>query len=210
LDYSIAACSMLGALSFFGGRISNSIGSPTVSNTASANNRRDSDHRCLARDFAIQEPAPLSSCRKRPAPDRTERIGDIDLFGQRRVAICVLRTSSVCTSEMPMLLPMLRIRLYMAVPCARMCGASVAKVAVLSGTNTRPSPNLDHARPDDILLRNRQRIGGHLPQRKCGDRKTDGQQQPQVDLADQAPDHHHREHGSEAARAVTRPVVLAE
>ncbi len=52
----------------------------------------------------------------------------------------VLRTSMVCTSEMPMLLPMLRTRLKRAVPCARMAGLKVAKVAVLKGTNTSPMP----------------------------------------------------------------------
>ncbi len=39
-----------------------------------------------------------------------------------------------------MLLPRLRTRLKMAVPCARIAGASVANVAALKGTNTSPTP----------------------------------------------------------------------
>ena len=41
---------------------------------------------------------------------------------------------------MPILLPILRIRLYVAVPSARNAGVSVEKVSALSGTNTRPRP----------------------------------------------------------------------
>jgi len=52
----------------------------------------------------------------------------------------VLRTSMVCTSEMPMLLPMLRTKLKRAVPCARIAGLRVANVAALKGTNTSPMP----------------------------------------------------------------------
>ena len=47
--------------------------------------------------------------------------------------ICVLRVSSACTVEMPMLLPMFRSRLNMEVPPERNCGASVAKDTVVSG-----------------------------------------------------------------------------
>ena len=39
-----------------------------------------------------------------------------------------------------MLLPILRTRLYIAVPSARISGDSVANVAALRGTNTRPRP----------------------------------------------------------------------
>jgi hypothetical protein len=46
----------------------------------------------------------------------------------------VLRTNSACTVEMPMLLPMLRIRLNNAVPSLRMAGDSVAKVRAAMGT----------------------------------------------------------------------------
>ncbi len=52
----------------------------------------------------------------------------------------VFRTNRVCTSEMPMLLPILRTRLKRAVPCARMTGLKVANVAALRGTNTNPMP----------------------------------------------------------------------
>ncbi len=65
----------------------------------------------------------------------------------------VLRVSRVCTKEMPMLLPMLRIRLYNEVPCARISGLKVAKVAAASGTNTETgAKTLYHARPDDIAF----------------------------------------------------------
>ena len=48
--------------------------------------------------------------------------------------ICVLRVSRVFTTEMPMLLPRLRVRLKIAVPSLRSAGASVANVAAASGT----------------------------------------------------------------------------
>ena len=44
--------------------------------------------------------------------------------------ICVLRTSSVVTAEMPTLEPRLRIRLKNAVPSLRKCGCSVEKAIV--------------------------------------------------------------------------------
>ena len=47
---------------------------------------------------------------------------------------CELRTNSVVTTEMPTLLPMLRIRLNTAVPSLRSAGDSVAKVMAASGT----------------------------------------------------------------------------
>ena len=46
----------------------------------------------------------------------------------------VLRTNSPCTAEMPMLLPMLRIRLNSAVPSLRIAPGSVAKVSAAIGT----------------------------------------------------------------------------
>ncbi len=48
--------------------------------------------------------------------------------------VCVLRVNNVFTSEMPMLLPTLRVRLKIAVPSLRSAGVSVAKVAAASGT----------------------------------------------------------------------------
>ena len=52
----------------------------------------------------------------------------------------VFRDSTVCANEMPMLLPRLRNRLKMAVPCERIAGLRVANVAALSGTKTSPKP----------------------------------------------------------------------
>ena len=44
------------------------------------------------------------------------------------------------TTDTPMLMPMLRIRLYSEVPSLRSVGASVENVTVDSGTNRKPSP----------------------------------------------------------------------
>ena len=41
---------------------------------------------------------------------------------------------------MPTLLPILRIRLKIAVPCVRMCRGKVEKVTMLSGVKTKPRP----------------------------------------------------------------------
>jgi hypothetical protein len=114
-------------------------------------------------------------------------------------AMTVLRTSRVCTSEMPMLLPMLRTRLKRAVPCARISGLKVAKVAALNGTNTNPTP-IPWITPGHTMSLGRQlqRIMRHLPQSERGYREAQEQHQAQIDLADEAPHDEHREHGAEA------------
>ena len=52
----------------------------------------------------------------------------------------MLLESRLTTIEMPMLLPMLRIRLNRPVASVRHSGGRVAKVTVLSGTKIRPKP----------------------------------------------------------------------
>ena len=54
--------------------------------------------------------------------------------------IMLYRVRRRVVTEMPMLEPMLRIRLKKAVPCVRNRGARVEKVVVLSGTKTSPRP----------------------------------------------------------------------
>src|SRR5438270_113566 len=60
---------------------------------------------------------------------------------RREWTICVFSASSATTIEMPMLPPILRIRLKIAVPCVRICRGKVEKVTVLSGVKMKPRPN---------------------------------------------------------------------
>ena len=114
-------------------------------------------------------------------------------------AITVLRTNMVCTIEMPMLLPMLRTRLYSAVPWARMCGVQGREGGRAQGHEHQAHADaLDESRPDDVGLRQIERIVRHLPQRQRRDRKADEQHQAQIDLADQAPGDQHGDHGADA------------
>ena len=53
----------------------------------------------------------------------------------------VFSTSSASTIAIPTLLPMLRVRLKIAVPCVRICRGKVEKVTMLKGVKTRPRPN---------------------------------------------------------------------
>ena len=54
------------------------------------------------------------------------------------VDFCV---SSAITTEMPTELPMLRTSVRIALPSVRRCPGRVANATVLSGTNTKPTPN---------------------------------------------------------------------
>jgi len=54
--------------------------------------------------------------------------------------IWVLRDSIAITTEMPIELPTLRIRLKIAEPSVRRCTGKVAKAMVESGTKTKPRP----------------------------------------------------------------------
>ena len=53
----------------------------------------------------------------------------------------VFCASSATMAEMPMLAPMLRIRLNSAAPSLRKCGARVENATVDSGTKTKPRPS---------------------------------------------------------------------
>ena len=109
--------------------------------------------------------------------------------------IWVLRVSSVSTTEMPMLLPMLRMRLNIAVPSLRSAGESVANA---DGRQR----HVDKARAE-ALQRNRTRRrcavsicrseAGHLPQRKAVSAKPTPDEQARVDLAHHASHNEHRE-----------------
>ena len=100
-----------------------------------------------------------------------------------------------------MLEPMLRIRLYSAVPWVRSLPGSVAKVMVESGTNMKPSP---------MPCRMPVRISVHCETSGVkpvishstagGQQQADGQQDARIDAVDDAADDHHGHHGADAAR----------
>src|SRR3954471_1728902 len=96
---------------------------------------------------------------------------------RRECTVWVFSTSSTTTIEMPMLLPILRIRLNTAVPCVRTVRDKVAKLIVLSGTKTRPRPNPCNARGDQRRHAHPQRKPAHLIKRERGKREPGEQDQ---------------------------------
>ena len=115
--------------------------------------------------------------------------------------VCVLRVSSVSTTEMPMLEPRLRDRLNMAVPSLRREDFNVAKA-------TRRERHEDHsgtaslrdARPHHGVHVHLQIESRHLPGREGGQRESGTDDEAHIDDIREARDDEHRDQGTQAAR----------
>ena len=86
-------------------------------------------------------------------------------------------------------------------PSARCAGGSVAKVTVVSGTNRKPSP-APWMKPVTAMVHCEtfwfQPVMSYIAQAVSSE--PDHQQDPRIDLADQAADHEHAGHRADSAR----------
>ncbi|WP_205787294.1 hypothetical protein [Burkholderia sp. Ac-20344] len=93
--------------------------------------------------------------RRLPAIACTAGLNGVMWVARSACATCVLRVNSVCTIEMPIRLPMLRIRRQVAVPSARWVRRQRRERQRTQRHEHEPRPEaLHHARPHDVRFAN--------------------------------------------------------